>query len=205
MKALVTGFDAFGGLPLNPTEEIVKRLAQDKPTDSFEQTLPMVVPTEYARAPSLVIEKIRQESPDMVIMFGLSEIGMGIQLERFALNIVDCEVGDNRNFVRSGQTILDGGPPAYTTAVDLPVLQERLVEAGVSSSISNHAGAYVCNFLYYSVLNNFSEQKKITPAIFIHVPWIFQSESSAHFDPPPLSQHDLTARKILRCLRDMMR
>ena len=93
-----------------------------------------------------------------------------IQFERFGLNIRDYPVADVSDYKPVGEKISKRGPAAIETLVHLHELQEHMTEHGVETKISNHAGAYVCNDLFYRALKYQQKHKELKVVQFIHVP-----------------------------------
>src|SRR3984957_6508351 len=110
MKALVTGFDAFGGYSFNPSAELVKTLVRKRPRDSFEDIEALILPTKYTEATDMALDRIKSSNPDCVLMFGLKDSASAICLERFALNIAD---GDDAEGIKEGELIAPKGPLTY--------------------------------------------------------------------------------------------
>jgi pyroglutamyl-peptidase len=200
MKVLITGFDAFGGLSFNPSEELIKKLIRSRPLDSFEEIEALVLPTQYVEASRAILFKIEHWSPDYVIMFGLANDADSIRLERFALNIADVESADNAGDLKVAETIIGDGPTAYQTDVPLERIKSVLWKQGIDAEVSNHAGAYVCNYVYYQVLHNI--RRRPTKALFVHVPLRSRRTVQRVFSEGDLTYLLHAARVILRVLRD---
>jgi pyroglutamyl-peptidase len=201
MKALVTGFDAFAGLPFNPSEEVLKGLKRYPPNESFDSIEFSILPTSYAGVDDW-LERYLDCIPDLdlILMLGLSLSTDTLKLERFALNVIDCAVPDNLGETRMGRAIAEDGPRAYRTSVDVERIGERLTLAGIPYCVSNNAGEYVCNYIYYRVLRRLEERGSPARALFVHMPWAYRMTKPEHFD---LSQRDrhlaATRRLLLEC------
>lgn len=170
MTILVTGFDIFGKLAFNPTEMIVAQLAASRHTDIDEELHCHVLPTAYDKAAKDIVALIRETRPSLVLGLGASITRDKICLERFALNLDDAAIEDNIGCVRRGEEIVLGGPAALKTNVDIVAVLNRLSDAGVSAEISNHAGTFVCNHVYYCALRNLEEELPHVRCLFVHVP-----------------------------------
>jgi len=68
------------------------------------------------------------------------------------------------------ETIEAKAPQLLRTSLDLPHLQELLNTAGFPSDVSNHAGTFVCNELYFRALNYKREASDIDTVLFVHLP-----------------------------------
>ena len=170
MTIVVTGFDRFGDLALNPTEAIVESLSNDaRPTygDALRCT---VLPTQYASAGKEIEDIVRDRRPSVILGLGVSSSRDVICPERFALNVDDSERADNAGFVRTGEEIEPGGPAAVATTADITAVLQRLVDGKVRAKISNHAGTYVCNHVYYRALRTLERERVRSSCLFVHVP-----------------------------------
>ena len=98
-------------------------------------------------------------------------------------------IADNAGVAYAGEKIDPSGPDAIMT--DLPVTRmvEAIREAGLPGRLSLSAGAYVCNDLYYTVMQG--QGRYGYRGLFIHVP----AESAL-----PLA--DIT-RALLCCLQTL--
>lgn len=170
MTILVTGFDTFGELAFNPTEEIVAHLAADPRVKLGDALRCQVLPTAYDKAAKEIVALIREAQPSLVLGLGVSTSRDKICLERFALNLDDAAIADNIGCIRRGEEIVQGGPAALKTKVDVAAILSRLIDAGVRAEISNHAGTFVCNHVYYRALRSLERQRARTRCLFVHVP-----------------------------------
>lgn len=166
-KLLITGFDSFGGQALNPSWEAVKRL----PDVIGEYELcKLQIPTLYARAPQLVLEKAGELHPDVILSVGQAGGRDAVTPERIAVNIRDARIPDNGGTLHSGDPIIPGGPAAYFAALPVETMRDAIRAAGIPAAVSNTAGTYVCNDMMYSVLHRYAGTA--LRAGFIHVPYL---------------------------------
>jgi pyroglutamyl-peptidase len=167
---LLTGFNPFGDLDVNISELIVESIAERARASGRTGLVTEVLPTEYRRAGDRIRGLIRQFKPDAVLGLGVAAGTRGLRLERVALNLDDCTEPDNSGEVALGRTIDADGPAAYFSTLPLGPLLEALEKVGVPAFISNHAGAFLCNHLFY-VARHEAEQSGIPCRCgFIHVP-----------------------------------
>ena len=165
MGTLVTGFTTFGEHEVNPSHLIVEALAQRR-----SDVWTAVLPVEYRTSGELICDLIRQYQPDAVMMLGLAARRSAINLERFALNIDDASVPDNAGETRSGHIIVEDGPTAYLSTLPLDAMCSTISSSDVPVVISNHAGAYLCNHVFYVVRHYLEQTASSIPCGFIHVP-----------------------------------
>ncbi|MBX2869660.1 MAG: pyroglutamyl-peptidase I [Acidiferrobacterales bacterium] len=170
MRILVFGFEKFGELSCNPSQLVVEQLAREQETYSGSPLITSVLPTEYVASEKAIKSLIRDNHPTIVVGLGVSASRQTICLERFALNIDDVEVADNVGCLRLGERISTTGPAALTTDVDLQPIVAELIDHGIAATISNHAGTYVCNHVYYQALHAIQAEKIDSRCVFVHVP-----------------------------------
>jgi pyroglutamyl-peptidase len=84
-------------------------------------------------------------------------------------------VSDNTGETRSGQMIVANGPAAYVSTLPLDVMSSTLAARDVPVVISNHAGAYLCNHVFYVVRYYLEQAGFNIPCGFIHVPDISET------------------------------
>lgn len=92
MKVLITGFDPFGGEPINPALEAVKKLPE---IISGAEIIKLEIPTVFRKSLEKIEEAIIKENPDIIISVGQAGGRFGITPERVAINIDDARIKDN--------------------------------------------------------------------------------------------------------------
>ncbi|ASC72211.1 Pyrrolidone-carboxylate peptidase [Halomicronema hongdechloris C2206] len=102
------------------------------------------LPVNYELAPAIVMAKLLELCPRLILCCGMAESRPCLSLEQTG---------------RWQQTVL-------YTSLDLT----RLVRDTRVTQISDHAGNYVCNYLYFRLLDFIQRQRWPTLALFIHVP-----------------------------------
>ena len=166
-RLLITGFDPFGGQSINPSWEAVRLL----PDTIGEFALcKLQLPTCYAIAPRMLLEKTGQIHPDVIISVGQAGGRASVTPERIAVNIRDSKRADNNGKVYSGQRINVNGDAAYFSTLPVEAMAEAICDAGLPGAVSNTAGTFVCNDVLYSVLHRFDGTA--VRVGFIHVPYL---------------------------------
>ncbi|MBK8023469.1 MAG: pyroglutamyl-peptidase I [Chloroflexi bacterium] len=165
MRILVTGFEPFGAVQANPSQMIVQRLAERNP-----DLLTLVLPTEYRAAADKIRAAIESWEPDAVVSLGVAQNRTQITLERVALNLDDASIPDNSGALASGDPIEAEGPLAYPSTLPIQRMLAALKAREIPAAISNHAGTYVCNHVFYSVRHWVEGSGRDIPCGFIHVP-----------------------------------
>ena len=122
------------------------------------------LPVSFKRAPFVLREAIATNSPDLIIMLGQCPAGENIRLERFAINMMDSGKADNDGYIPSEETIYADQPLVLQTPLPISELERFCTDHVQPVQVSNSAGLYVCNRVYYEAL--YLHQQ----AIFMHVP-----------------------------------
>lgn len=149
MKLLLTAFTPFGGESINPAMEAVKQV-RDKVANL--DIIKLEVPTVFNKSVKTVIDAMEKEKPDFVLCVGQAGGRAGITPERIAINIDDARIPDNDGNQPIDRTIYPDGQNAYFSNLPVKAMVEAIKKAGLTSSLSNSAGTYVCNHLMYGVL-----------------------------------------------------
>jgi pyroglutamyl-peptidase len=155
-RVLVTGFEPFGGETTNPSWEAVKSLPDT--IDGAGLDL-LQVPVTFGVSGDMVVARMRETSPDIVICVGQAAGRCGITVERVAIDMSPAD-----------EPVVDGGPAAYLATLPIKDCVEASRAAGVPCSVSNSAGTYVCNQLMYRVLHEQAVSGLGVMGGFVHVP-----------------------------------
>lgn len=170
MDILVTGFNKFGDLEFNPSQILVEELERRKFSYKNFNLYSAVLPTEYKMSGRKIEELIDSVKPRIILLTGVTQNSESMIFERFALNIDDSEYPDNIGYNAQGIKIKDDGNEAYITSFPLKKIINDLNKLGVKIKISNHAGTYVCNHVYY-IANYLITTKQLDISCgFLHIP-----------------------------------
>ncbi len=169
MKIILTGFEPFGDIKENPSQQIVEALAKRRPPAGVHLTT-KILPVTFAPAGEQIRTLIRAVNPDIVFALGVAASRNSLNLERVALNLDDARLPDNAGTQPEGVHIESDGPPAYFCALPLTYLQGKLQAKGHPTIISNHAGTYVCNHVYYVAAHMLAALGREAHSLFLHVP-----------------------------------
>ena len=165
---LVTGFDPFGGEPLNPSWEVCTRLPR---TIAGLRVEILRVPCEFRRSIEVAAEAIERHRPKLVILLGQAGGRAHLSVERVAINVDDARQPDNAGFAPVDEAIASQGPPAYFATLPVKAVARAMRASGVPAEVSNSAGTYVCNHLMYGVLHFLAASGAAARAGFVHLPY----------------------------------
>ena len=164
-KLLITGFDCFNSQSVNPSWEAVKLLPN---MISEYEIHKLQLPTVYGKAAQILLEKARQLQPDVVISVGLAGGRGAVTPERIAVNIRAARIPDNAGVLLDGDRIDASGPAAYFSTLPVEAMRDAIQAEHIPAAVSNTAGSFVCNDVFYSLLHHYSNTE--VRCGFIHVP-----------------------------------
>lgn len=183
-RLLITGFDPFGDSTVNPSWLAVEALPEQ--IGNFE-LCKLPIPTVFGKAAELVLEKAAEFAPDLILCIGLASGRDAVTPERIAVNIRDARIPDNEGNQPSGDRIAPDGPAAYFATAPVEKMAQAIREAGIPACVSNTAGTFVCNDVFYSLLHYYT--KMCTIVDFVHIP-----------NTPELGEPSLPLEKIVTAL-----
>ena len=169
MKVLITGFAPFNNEKINPSYEAVKLLPNKIDLIEIDK---LEVPVSYTKGFLTVLDKIKENDYDAVILVGQAGGRSMISLEKVAINYRYATIPDNDGDSFNHESIISNGLDAYFTTLPIIKMVDKLKENDIKAMISFSCGTYVCNDLMYKVINYYKENNKNTKAGFIHVPYI---------------------------------
>jgi pyroglutamyl-peptidase len=172
-RCLITGFDAFGKYDTNPSQRIAGLLPEEIKIPRTNLTVEidtLVVPTCCKQSWRLIAKQLSKAEYSSLILVGLAGGRKRIALERFALNIRDYGIKDNNGHKYDGTPIYEGEPEALKTDLPLTHLRDTLRKKHIPTVISNFAGSFICNEVYYQGLRYKENSSTMKSVLFVHVP-----------------------------------
>lgn len=180
---LVTGFEPFGGEDTNPSWEVCRALPAAIGRAPLETLL---VPTQFRLAIEETAAAIERANPRLVILLGQAGGRACLSVERVAINVDDARIADNAGSQPVDEPVAPAGPAAYFASVPVKAMTAAIREAGIPAEVSNSAGTFVCNHLFYGVLHFLAASGRDARAGFIHVPWL-ESQAVARPGEPAMA------------------
>jgi len=193
MKALVTGFDPFGGGRVNASLEAVRRLPARIGTLDI---VTAVLPTSYARSIPALKAATRDARPGIVLCVGEAGERSLLSVERVAVNLQDARIPDNDGAAPADRPVVRGGPAAYFATLPVRKMVAALRAAELPAELSMSAGAFVCNHVFYGLMHLAATTKRNFRGGFLHVPCLTQKEG---IDTRSMPLDDIV-RGIVTCL-----
>ena len=167
MKALVTGFEPFGGETMNASLEAVRRLP---PQIGGLEVVTAELPTSYARSLAALEAAIERTKPDIVLCVGQAGDRAALCVERVAINVQDTEIADNDGAKPVDVPVIAGGPAAYLATLPARAVAAALHAEKLPAQLSMSAGTFVCNHVFYGLMHLAAARRHPFRAGFLHVP-----------------------------------
>jgi len=169
MKALVTGFEPFGDDPINPALDALPLLPR-RLGDTEIAT--WILPTVFGRALDALDNALTATRPDLVLGVGLAGGRAALSLERVAINLDDARIHDNDGGQPIDRAIVPGGPLAYFATLPIKAAVLALRREGLPAIVSNTAGTFVCNHVFYGLMHRAATAHPRFRGGFLHVPYL---------------------------------
>lgn len=174
---LLTGFEPFGGDPINPSWEIAHRL-DGCLLAGGQRVQALQLPCVFSAAWPMLRQAIEAgPAPSLVMALGLAASRTELCVERVALNWVDARIPDNAGEQPLDQPILPEAPLAWRSRLPVKAMVQAMQAVGAPAAVSYTAGTFVCNQLLF-LLSDYLEQHPGLRGGFMHVP-PFATEAGA--------------------------
>ena len=204
LNVVISGFDHYDGVKVNPAYEVPKALAEQGmgdtgALDDIDVAIHAVsLPVSFANAWPMLLEAIEAVQADIIIATGLKHAARGVMLERCATNLMDAAKPDIDNMAPRREPIDPDGPAAYWTRLPLRSILRDFARDGIPSTLSSDAGTFVCNSLFYNLLNWTSTQDHVLSG-FVSFPLVCEAGASGvgHLGLPLERQID-ACRDVVR-------
>ena len=169
INIVISGFTPYEGIDVNPAvlvpAAVAKQWADPAQSQAISEELlqdiavtvtNVTLPVSFAKAWPTLLEAIEQAKPDIVIATGLKRTSRGILLERCATNLMDAADPE--------------GPAAYWTRLPLRLILRDFAKHEIPAALSSDAGTFVCNSLFYHLLNWSAGQERRILSGFVSLP-----------------------------------
>jgi pyroglutamyl-peptidase len=178
VRILVTGFEPFGGQSLNPSWEVARALHGLQLQGA--QVVAVQLPCVFAQALPALQQALMQHTPDIVLALGQAEGRCDLSVERIAINVMDARIPDNAGAQPIDVPVIVGGPASYFSTLPIKSLVAGLRASGFPASVSQTAGTFVCNQVFYALQHTLAGQG--VHSGFVHLPLL--PEQAAHWPGP---------------------
>ena len=181
LRILVTGFEPFGGDSVNPSWLVAQHLSRASIAGAQLQALQL--PCVFGLSAQVLAQALVQHQPDVVLALGLAQGREGISIERVAINVDDARIPDNAGQQPIDTPVVPGGPAAYFSTLPIKRLAQGLQQAGHPVHISQTAGTFVCNHVFYALQHHLRGQHVMSG--FVHLPALPEQAARAGRPTPP--------------------
>lgn len=173
LKIIITGYDSFMNVLVNPTISLLEVILNNR-TKLDGHPIDIIHNEIYKVSCDYVDENIEKyfslidrennggQTLYLVVHFGVNTSTKEIALECSSRN----EINDR---LRKIGRINPDGEMYYRCRLNLELLCSHLVEKGYPCVVSNDAGDYLCNYIYYKSSMKFCCTENVFP-VFIHIP-----------------------------------
>ncbi|MGE8281430.1 MAG: pyroglutamyl-peptidase I [Stenotrophomonas sp.] len=165
---LLTGFGPFGGHPGNPSQDVIRALHDTQ--IAGHRVISVELPVVFGDALQALRRALRRSQPALVICIGQAGGRAAISLERIAINVDDARIADNAGAQPVDLPVIDGAPAAYFTSLPIKAMLQALREAGIPAEVSQTAGTFVCNHVFYGLMHALRRRKGVRGG-FVHIPF----------------------------------
>lgn len=180
---LLTGFEPFGGQAVNPSWLAVQQLHGRR--IAGHRLVARWLPVAFGHSLKVLRALLRELKPAMVVAVGQAGGRAPLSLERVAINIDDARIPDNAGRQPVDVPVVADGPAAYFATLPIKAMREAIAAAGLPVEISQTAGTFVCNHVFYGLMHHAARHHPGLRAGFIHLPWL--PEQAARRSPVPPS------------------
>lgn len=202
-RILLTGFEPFGGESVNPSWEIARAL--DGWHCEGHVVRAALLPCAFGDALAALDAALDAHAPDIVLCLGQAGGRPEISIERVAVNVDDARIPDNRGRQPVDAPVVPDGPAAYFSTLPIKAIARDVREAGVAAAVSNTAGTFVCNHVFYALMHRVATRPGLARARagFVHVPYT-PEQVAGRMDVPSMSL-DAQVAGIRQALRTAVR
>ncbi|MET8680240.1 pyroglutamyl-peptidase I [Streptomyces sp. NPDC004647] len=168
-RVLLTGFEPFGGEDVNPSWEAVSLVAADPP--SGVQVTAVRLSCAFGTALEELRAAVDRTDPGLVLCVGQAGGRPGITVERVAINVDDARIPDNAGRQPVDEPVVEGGPAAYFATLPVKRCVAAVRAAGLPAAVSQTAGTFVCNHVFYGLAHLIATRKPALRGGFVHIPY----------------------------------
>ncbi len=173
---LLTGFEPFDQDTVNPSWEVARALADwTLEADGVSARVhALQLPCVFGQASQVLRQAMQELQPQLVVCLGLAGTRSDITPERVAINVDDARIPDNAGAQPIDQSVVVDGPVAYWSTLPIKAIARDLRTAGIPVSVSNTAGSFVCNHVFYALMHALAGQGTAARGGFVHLPLLPQ-------------------------------
>lgn len=199
LNLYLTGYGIFEGVTNNPTELLIRKIEDNKTelskhlgsqvrlkhTDVFKVAIRSVDEKANEIYSKIEESNISEEELHLLVHFGVYMEAPSIQLENVAKNAFDGD--DVEGCTIDGKIDNQCLHDRYQCKLDLQSICKHLIEKNHKVEISEDAGTYLCNYVYFKSSQKWNHHHNVL-SIFVHVP----------------SEETMPVDSVYNCVLDML-
>lgn len=187
---LLTGFEPFAGESVNPSWEAVRRL--DGWDCRGHRVAARRMPCVFGAALAALEAAVAETNPAVILSVGQAQSRADVSIERIAVNLDDARIPDNAGNQPLDAPVIAGGPAAYFASLPVKAMVAAVLAAGLPASLSQTAGSFVCNHLFYGACHLRATQRPDLRVGFVHIP-LSPDQAARHPGSPSMSLDSVVA------------
>ncbi|MDO9191901.1 MAG: pyroglutamyl-peptidase I, partial [Undibacterium sp.] len=81
-------------------------------------------------------------------------------------------IPDNAGAQPIDAAIVEQGPAGYFSSLPIKAIVQSLRDKGIPAAVSQTAGTYVCNHVFYGLMHLAASRPSLRHAGFVHIPYV---------------------------------
>ncbi len=172
IRVLLSGFQPFGGERVNPSMRVVEALAIEH--DAAYDLQALLLPVDRMAAVDRLLGAVDRYLPHVIILLGEAGGRSCVTPERVAINVDDYPITDNAGHQPRNEPIVENGPVGYFSTLPVTGIVDALHHAGLPAEVSNTAGTFLCNRVFYRLMAHLDARLISATAGFVHLPYLHE-------------------------------
>jgi pyroglutamyl-peptidase len=127
------------------------------------------LPCVFGQALRALEAALAATAPQLVLALGQAGGRVDLSLERVAINVDDARIADNAGAQPVDVAVQPDGPAAYFSTLPIKAMVAALHAAGLPASVSQSAGTFVCNHVFYGLMHRLRSRPGLRGG-FMHLP-----------------------------------
>lgn len=164
MKILISAFEPFDNRDINLSKEALINLNINFDNIEIDKIyLPVAINSSF----KMLKKQVEDTQPDIIVLTGEAITRQKISIEIKAKNFVGRSL-DNSDEIdtSSSNKVIENAPECIFSTFPTVEALSQLLTNSIATGLSNDAGGYICNALYYKTMYTFPN----IPSVFIHFP-----------------------------------
>lgn len=184
VNVLVTGFEPFEKDTVNPSWEVARAL--DGWRHAGATVHGVCLPCVFDRALASLDAAMVAHRPSLVVCLGLAGGRTEVSVERVAINVNDARIPDNAGQQPVDTAVVAQAPAAYFATLPIKAIVRDLRAQGFPAAVSNTAGTFVCNHVFYGLMHRLAAHGGAVRGGFVHLPYL-PEQAAQHAGAPSMA------------------